>query len=235
MALPSNSTTLKKPNQPTKLPSKNPVKGLLSISKSSSRWTILCQRLSRRGNTSTISLPPMTYLSLGPVFIAIDFPRIVKIRKRRTRELPPIPKADKMGRTYEDFQAYLAQNNLSYQLEMDTFVGRVGGKLLLTFCHTFCNLIFARLLDNKTALKVAKHIQAIKSDFYEAEIDFFGSFHVILTDNGGVLGQTILKSMFVVNPSSFSATLIALTRRRVLRRIIPSFAIFCLREPLLIT
>lgn len=68
---------------------------------------------------------------------------------------------------------------------MDTFVGRVGGKLLLTFCHTSCNFIFARLLDNKTALEVAKHIQAIKSDFYEAEIDFFESFHVILTDNGG--------------------------------------------------
>ncbi|WP_449457180.1 IS30 family transposase [Streptococcus suis] len=121
------------------------------------------------------------YMSTKP----IDFPRIVKFRKRRTRELPPIPKADKMGRTYEDFQAYLAENNLSYWLEMDTVVGRVGGKLLLTFCHTFCNFIFARLLDNKTAFEVAKHIQAIKNDFFEAEIDFFESFPVILTDNGG--------------------------------------------------
>lgn len=44
------------------------------------------------------------YMSTKPTY----FPRIVKFRKRRTRELPPIPKADKMRRTYEDFQAYLA-------------------------------------------------------------------------------------------------------------------------------
>lgn len=40
-------------------------------------------------------------------------------------------------------------------------------------------------LDNKTALEVAKHIQVIKQNFYEADKDFFEVFPIILTDNGG--------------------------------------------------
>lgn len=68
---------------------------------------------------------------------------------------------------------------------MDTVIGRGGGKVLLTFNVSFCNFIFARLLDNKTALEVAKHFYVIKNSFYEADRDFFDVFPVILTDNGG--------------------------------------------------
>ncbi len=89
------------------------------------------------------------YLSTKP----IDFPHIVKFRKRRTRNLQPIPKAAKEGRSYEDFQRFLTKEGISYWLEMDTVTGRIGGKLLLTFNLSFCNFIFARLLDNNTHLK----------------------------------------------------------------------------------
>ncbi|WP_449451704.1 IS30 family transposase [Streptococcus suis] len=121
------------------------------------------------------------YLTVRP----IDFPRMVKFRKRRIRELPPFPKAAKAGRTFEDFQNDLAKENRTTWLEMDTVIGRIDGKVLLTFNMTFCNFIFARLLDNKTATEVAKHIQAIKNDFFEADKDFYEIFPVILTDNGG--------------------------------------------------
>ncbi|SNV37715.1 transposase, ISSmi3 [Streptococcus acidominimus] len=60
----------------------------------------------------------------------------------------------------------------------------MAGKVLLTFNVSFCNFIFARLLDNKTATEVAKHIQVIKNDCYKANKDFFELFPVILTDNG---------------------------------------------------
>lgn len=121
------------------------------------------------------------YMSVAP----IDFPRIVKFRKRRTRELPPIPKVVKEGRSYEDFQAFLEKQNLTSWLEMDTVIGRIGGKTLLTFNVAFCNFIFARLMDSKKAHEVAKHIQTIKQNCYEAGKDFFEAFPVILTDNGG--------------------------------------------------
>ncbi|QZT27483.1 IS30 family transposase [Streptococcus dysgalactiae] len=121
------------------------------------------------------------YMSVSP----IDFPRMVKFRKRRTRELPPIPKGFKKGRSYQDFQTYMQKQSLTSWLEMDTVIGKIGGKILLTFNISFCNFVFARLLDDKTATEVAKHIQTIKQDCYEANKDFFEVFPVILTDNGG--------------------------------------------------
>ena len=121
------------------------------------------------------------YLSIAP----IDLARAVKFKERRKSKLPSIPKEAKKGRSYEDFQNYLSLNQLNYWLEMDTVMGRIGGKVLLTFNLSFCNFIFARLLDNKTALEVTKHLYDIKNTLHEADKDFFQLFPVILTDNGG--------------------------------------------------
>ncbi|CAM1669812.1 IS30 family transposase [Streptococcus mitis] len=121
------------------------------------------------------------YLSIAP----IDLARAVKFKERRKSKLPSIPKEAKKGRSYEDFQNYLALNQLDFWLEMDTVMGRMGGKVLLTFNLSFCNFIFARLLDNKTALEVTKHLYDIKNTLHQADKDFFQLFPVILTDNGG--------------------------------------------------
>ena len=121
------------------------------------------------------------YLSIAP----IDLARAVKFKERRKSKLPSIPKEAKKGRSYEDFQNYLALNQLNSWLEMDTVMGRMGGKVLLTFNLSFCNFIFARLLDNKTALEVTKHLYDIKNTLHQADKDFFQLFPVILTDNGG--------------------------------------------------
>ena len=121
------------------------------------------------------------YLSIAP----IDLARAVKFKERRKSKLPSIPKEAKKGRSYEDFQNYLALNQLDSWLEMDTVMGRMGGKVLLTFNLSFCNFIFARLLDNKTALEVTKHLYDIKNTLHQADKDFSQLFPVILTDNGG--------------------------------------------------
>ena len=121
------------------------------------------------------------YLSIAP----IDLARAVKFKERRKSKLPSIPKEAKKGRSYEDFQNYLSLNQLNYWLEMDTVMGRMGGKVLFTFNLSFCNFIFARLLDNKTALEVTKHLYDIKNTLHQADKDFFQLFPVILTDNGG--------------------------------------------------
>ena len=121
------------------------------------------------------------YLSIAP----IDLARAVKFKNRRKNNLPSIPKEAKKGRSYEDFQNYLSLNQLDYWLEMDTVMGRMGGKVLLTFNLSFCNFIFARLLDNKTALEVTKHLYDIKNTLHQVDKDFFQLFPVILTDNGG--------------------------------------------------
>ena len=121
------------------------------------------------------------YLSIAP----IDLARAVKFKERRKSKLPSITKEDKKGCSYEDFQNYLVLNQLDSWLEMDTVMGRMGGKVLLTFNLSFCNFIFTRLLDNKTTLEVTKHLYDIKNTLHEADKDFFQLFPVILTDNGG--------------------------------------------------
>ena len=121
------------------------------------------------------------YLSIAP----IDLARAVKFKERRKSKLPSIPKEAKKGRSYEDFLNYLALKQLNSWLEMDTVMGRMGGKVLLTFNLSFCNFIFARLLDNKTALEVTKHLYKLKNTMHQADKDFFQLFPVILTDNGG--------------------------------------------------
>ena len=121
------------------------------------------------------------YLSIA----SIDLARAVKFKERRKSKLPSIPKEAKKGRSYEDFQNYLFLNQLNSWLEMDTVVGRMGGKVLLTFNLSFCNFIFARLLDNKTAFEVTKHLYDIKNTLHQADKEFCQLFPVILTDNGG--------------------------------------------------
>ena len=121
------------------------------------------------------------YLSIAP----IDLARAVKFKERRKSKLPSIPKEAKKGRSYVDFQNYLVLNQLDSWLEMDTVMGRTGGKVLLTFNLSFCNFIFARLLENKTALEVIKNLYDIKNTLHEADKDFFQLFPVILTDSGG--------------------------------------------------
>jgi len=121
------------------------------------------------------------YLSIAP----IDLARAVKFKERRKNNLPSILKDAKKGRSYEDFQNYLALKQLNSWLEMDTVMGRMGGKVLLTFNLSFCNFIFARLLENKTALEVTKHLYNIKNTLHQADKDFCQLFPVILTDNGG--------------------------------------------------
>ena len=133
------------------------------------------------------------YLSIAP----IDLARAVKFKERRKSKLPSIPKEAKKSRSYEDFQNYLALNQLDSWLEMDTVLGRMGGKVLLTFNLSFCNFIFARLLDNKTALEVTKHLYKIKNTLHQADKDFFQLFPVILTDNGGEFARVDVIEMDV--------------------------------------
>ena len=64
-----------------------------------------------------------------------DLPRLVKFKERRIKRENYIPKGLKIGRSYNDFLAYKNELSLSIWWEMDTVIGRIGGKCILTF---FC-------------------------------------------------------------------------------------------------
>jgi IS30 family transposase len=121
------------------------------------------------------------YLSISP----IDFPRVVKFKPRKHGAPEYVPKAAKVGRTYDDFLAYILDNNISSWVEIDTVIGRIGGKVILTFDFTFCNFMFGRLLENKTAAEVVRSVNKLKTRFAESGYQFGDIFPLALTDNGG--------------------------------------------------
>jgi len=121
------------------------------------------------------------YLSVS----AIEFPRVVKFKPRRTKPAAYIPKDLKVGRTYADFLAYTEENEISSWVEMDTVIGRVGGKVILTLHFTFCNFMAGILLDNKNAAETSSKLLALKNAFVEKGISFGDIFPLTITDNGG--------------------------------------------------
>ncbi|MDR1668977.1 MAG: IS30 family transposase [Oscillospiraceae bacterium] len=121
------------------------------------------------------------YLSVS----AVDFPRVVKFKPRRIKKTESIPKEAKRGRTYEDFQRFIEDNDISSWIEMDTVIGRIGGKVILTLNFTFCNFMAGILLDDKTAAQAAKKIMDLKRLLAAHTIQFGEIFPLLLTDNGG--------------------------------------------------
>jgi len=115
----------------------------------------------------------------------MDFPRVVKFKARRQKQPDYVPKAAKAGRTHEDFMAFIGNNGVKSWVEMDTVIGRVGGKVILTLDFTFCNFMAAFLLDSKSAADMSGKIKELKADFANAGFRFGDLFPLILTDNGG--------------------------------------------------
>jgi IS30 family transposase len=121
------------------------------------------------------------YLSVG----AIDFPRVVKFRPRKKKPSEFVPKALKVGRTYEEFQAFTEENGITVWAEMDTVIGQIGGKVILTIDFTLCNFMVGLLLNDKTAAQASEKIIALKKRFADEGLKFGDILPLILTDNGG--------------------------------------------------
>ena len=117
--------------------------------------------------------------------IPLDMPRVVKFKSRTPRKDLCIPKKLKVGRTHDDFLAYINQNNIKHWVEMDTMIGRIGGKTIMTMHFTSCNFMIGFLLDNKTRTEVARIIKCFKEHLADNALCFGKVFPVILTDNGG--------------------------------------------------
>jgi IS30 family transposase len=96
-----------------------------------------------------------------------------------------VPKAAKVGRSYDDFLAYTQKHGVSSWVEMDTVIGRIGGKVILTLDFTFCNFMAGILLEDKTAIEVTEKINRLKNDLTANGLRFGDIFPIILTDNGG--------------------------------------------------
>ena len=140
-----------------------------------------------RANQMNVSIASVyRYIHAGYSAVSlIDLPRAVKFKPRKQKPKEIIPSSVKRGRTYDCFQDFITNHAITQWLEMDTVIGRPGGKVLLTFATTDCNFMFARLADDKTAVSISKQIRQLKETLSLAGKTFGHLFPVVLTDNGG--------------------------------------------------
>lgn len=115
----------------------------------------------------------------------IDLPRAVKFRPRHAKHIASVPKGVRVNRTYDDFLNYTSEFDIGNYVEMDTVIGRPGGKIIMTFQFVNTDFMFGILLDNKTAAEAASKIRQFKETLLQNGFSFGQFFPVLLTDNGG--------------------------------------------------
>lgn len=137
-------------------------------------------------NTDNIMLDEKTiynYIDAGLLSVDnIDLPRKVRYRIRSHKKPVRVDKQCHVGRTYEDFEAYLEANPDVPVVEMDSVEGRKGGKVLLTIYFRNCSLMLAFIRDANTARSVSEVFEQLYALL--GHDTFSGLFQVILTDRG---------------------------------------------------
>lgn len=112
-----------------------------------------------------------------------DMPRVCSLKPRVRKPVEhKIDTKCRLGRTYADFQAFTAAAPDARVVEMDSVIGRVGGKVLLTLLFRDSSLMLAFLRDRNDSQSV---IDAFALLWKLAGPDLFRRlFPVLLTDNG---------------------------------------------------
>lgn len=121
------------------------------------------------------------YYSISP----LDLPRAVKFKPRNTKESEFVPKWAKEGRTFDDFLGFIDDNPDVPLVQLDTVIGRIGGKVILTIHFVNSDFMTGLLLENKTAAEAASKIQNLKAVLSASNFKFGDIAPVLLTDNGG--------------------------------------------------
>lgn len=121
------------------------------------------------------------YYSITPM----DLPRAVKFKPRNSKESDYVPKWAREGRTFNDFLAFVEDNSDLPLVQLDTVIGRIGGKVIMTIHFVNSDFMIGLLLDNKTAAEAANKIQAVKAELKALGFIFGDIAPLLLTDNGG--------------------------------------------------
>lgn len=117
-------------------------------------------------------------------FGPLDFPRIVKHKKRKNKKCRTRQEREiRIGRTYDNFLEYTSKNSHLNVVEMDTVEGKKSdSKCILTLFWRYSNFMLMFLLENQTTDEVTKVFEYLQQTLLED--DYKKLFQVILTDNG---------------------------------------------------
>lgn len=112
----------------------------------------------------------------------IDLPTKVKRRPHYKKPEFKVDKGCRIGRTYEDYKAFIVKNPDLPVVQMDTVIGEKGGKVLLTIHFVESSLMLAFIREANTSQSVIDIIEGLYKILGDKE--FKRLFPVILTDNG---------------------------------------------------
>jgi IS30 family transposase len=113
----------------------------------------------------------------------IDMPRVVRMGRRKKHvDRFKVDKKCRIGRTYQDFLKFIQEHPDLPVVEMDTVVGRVGGKVLLTLHFTVPQLMIAFIRDANTSQSVIDVLNQLY--LVLGQDTFCYLFPVLLCDNG---------------------------------------------------
>lgn len=125
------------------------------------------------------------YFEAGNMFTALrgDLRRACRLKPRKGKKTEhKLDTQCRKGRTYSDYVAYMEEHPRASVVQMDTVIGRIGGKCLLTLHFERLCLQLAILLPDKTAKSVIEALHAMREKI--GSLAFARLFEVILTDNG---------------------------------------------------
>jgi len=107
-----------------------------------------------------------------------------KCRRSYKKKTGPVLRVDKechIDRTYMDYERYKSENPEQKIVQMDSVIGRTGGKVLLTIFLTDCDMQLYYLRDRNTAESVSRTFKMLRETLGE---DFKKIFQICLTDRG---------------------------------------------------
>jgi IS30 family transposase len=112
----------------------------------------------------------------------IDMPRVCRMKPRKSKPVEhKVDSGCRIGRNYADFKAFTEQSPVPVA-EMDSVIGRVGGKVLLTLIFKSCDLMLAFIRDRNTSRSVIDIFNRLYGTL--GAKCFISLLPVILTDNG---------------------------------------------------
>jgi IS30 family transposase len=121
------------------------------------------------------------YYSIG----LLELPRAVKFKARNEKKSEFVPYWAKQGRTYADFLEFISQNDDVSVVQLDTVIGEIGGKVIMTIHFVNTDFMVGLLMDNKTAAESASKIAELKKNLKANNFEFGEIAPILLTDNGG--------------------------------------------------
>ena len=112
----------------------------------------------------------------------IDLPRKVRYRPRKKKREFKVDKGCYIGRNYLDYQQFLSKNPNAHTVQMDSVIGAVGGKVLLTVHFPDTSFMLAFLRNTNTSQSVIDIFDRLYMTL--GRDSFEKLFPVILTDRG---------------------------------------------------